>query len=179
MKHSIAHDIGIIALSIMVAALLASTGALQTLLTSTKEVEFLGSFIAGIFFTSIFTTAPAMVVLGQIAQANSPLLVALFGGLGALLGDLIIFRFIKDRLSEDILALLHERRRIRAILHRRAFRYLTMFLGAAIIASPLPDELGLALLGFSKIRMSLFVPFSFFANAAGIYIIGLVARALL
>ncbi|MBI3114573.1 MAG: hypothetical protein HYZ07_01295, partial [Candidatus Harrisonbacteria bacterium] len=167
MKHGVAHDIGIIVLSVIAAVLLAKTGALQSILTATREIEFVGSFIAGIFFTSIFTTAPAMVVLGQIAQANSPLPVALFGGLGALLGDLIIFRFVKDRLSEDMLSLLRERRRIRAILHRRFFRYLTMFLGTIIIASPLPDELGLALLGFSKVRMSLFVPFSFFANAAG------------
>lgn len=178
MKHGLAHDVGIVVLSIFVAVLLAQTGALQTILTATRELELIGSFIAGIFFTSIFTTAPAVVVLGQIAQANSPLLVAVFGGLGALLGDFIIFRFVKDRLSEDILTLIGERRRIRAIFRRRFFRYLTMFLGALIIASPLPDELGLALLGFSKIRMSLFIPFSFLANAAGIYVIGLIARAI-
>lgn len=185
-RHSFIHDIGIVVLSIFIAVLLAKTGALQSILTATRELELIGSFIAGIFFTSIFTTAPAVVVLGQIAQANSPLLVAVFGGLGALLGDFIIFRFVKDRLSEDILTLIGDdstgssqrRRRIRAIFHRRLFRYLTMFLGALIIASPLPDELGLALLGFSKIRMSLFIPFSFLANGAGIYIIGLIARAI-
>lgn len=177
-RHSFAHDISIVVLSIFIAVLLAKTGALQSILTATRELEFIGSFIAGIFFTSIFTTAPAVVVLGQIAQANSPMLIAIFGGLGALLGDFIIFRFVKDRLSEDILTLIGERRRVRAIFRRRFFRYLTMFLGALIIASPLPDELGLALLGFSKIRMSLFVPFSLIANGAGIYIIGLIARAI-
>lgn len=179
MRHNIAHDIGIIVLSIFIAVLLAKTGVLQSILTATRELELIGSFIAGIFFTSIFTTAPAVVVLGQIAQANSPLLVAISGGLGALLGDFIIFRFVKDRLSEDLLLFIGERRRVRAIFHRRFFRYLTMFLGALIIASPLPDELGLALLGFSKIRTSLFIPFSFLANGAGIYIIGLVARAIM
>lgn len=177
-RHGFIHDIGIVVLSIFIAVLLAKTGALQSILTATREARLVGSFIAGIFFTSIFTTAPAAVVLGQIAQANSPLLVAVFGGLGALIGDLVIFRFIKDRLSEDIIALLGDRRRIRAILHRRLFRYLSMLLGAIIIASPLPDELGLALLGFSKVRMSLFIPFSLIANGAGIYIIGLVARML-
>lgn len=177
-QHSFAHDIGIVVLSVLLAVLLAKTGALQSILTATRGLELAGSFIAGVFFTSIFTTAPAAIVLGQIAQVNSPLLVAFFGGLGALLGDLIIFRFVKDRLMEDVLTLLRERRRVRAILHRRLFRYITAVLGALIVASPLPDELGLALLGFSKIRTSFFVPFSFIANAAGIYIIGLIARAI-
>lgn len=178
MRHTIAHDIGIITLSMIIAVILGKTGALQSILTATREMELVSSFIAGIFFTSIFTTAPAVVVLGQIAQANSPFVVAIFGGLGALLGDLVIFRFVKDRLSEDIIGLLGEHRKIRAIFRNRFFRYLTIFLGAIIIASPLPDELGLTLLGFSKIRSSLFVPFSFLANSIGIYIIGLVARAI-
>ncbi len=39
-------------------------------LTSTKELEMLGSFIAGISFTLFFTAAPAVVTLGEIALSQ-------------------------------------------------------------------------------------------------------------
>src|SRR3990167_10972742 len=103
-KKNIIKDITIISLSIIVAVLLVRTQTLARVFTSTKEMEIIGSFIAGMFFTSIFTTAPAIVTLGEIAQANSVILTAFFGGLGAVVGDLIIFRFVRDRFSEHLMA---------------------------------------------------------------------------
>src|SRR3989338_10006938 len=101
-KNNIMRDLGVVALSIVFAIILAKTGALAGILTSTQEWKLLGSLVAGIFFVSIFTAAPAGVVLFEIAAVNSIWEVALFGGIGALIGDLIIFRFIKDGLAEDI-----------------------------------------------------------------------------
>ena len=122
------------------------------------------------FFVSVFTIAPASVALVEIAQANSLLLVAFFGGLGALVGDLIIFRFIKDRLSEDFVFLIKKARQERFlhIFRLRFFKFFTPFVGALIVASPLPDEVGLAMMGFSKIHLSFFIPVSFILNFLGI-----------
>ena len=50
--------------------------------------------------------------------------------------------------------------------------------GGLILASPLPDELGVAVLGFSKMRLKYFALLSFVFNFLGIAVIGLVARAL-
>lgn len=175
------HDLLIIALSIGVAALLLKTNALVTILTSTKEMEFLGSFIAGLFFTSVFTTAPAVVALGEIAHANSILPVVVFGALGATIGDLIIFRFIRNEFSEHLLELAQHKssfRRFRALLKMRIFRWLSFFVGGLIIASPFPDELGIGLLGFSKMKARWFIPLSFVFNGIGILAIGLIAQSL-
>jgi hypothetical protein len=101
--NALMRDIAIIALSILVAVILARTDALVNILTSSKELELLGSFIAGMFFTSLFTTAPAMVTLGEIAQTNSLFLTALFGAIGAATVDLIIFIFVKDRFSKHVM----------------------------------------------------------------------------
>jgi uncharacterized membrane protein YdjX (TVP38/TMEM64 family) len=177
----IAQDIGIVALSVFVAIILIESQVLAQILDSTKNLAFVGSFVAGLFFTSIFTTAPAMVTLGQIAQTHSILLNALIGAAGAVLGDLVIFRFVKDRLSEHIVDLLrieNGKRRLRAILHRRSFRWITFLLGGLIIASPLPDELGVSLLGFSKMKASGFIILSFLGNFLGILLVGLAAHAL-
>ncbi len=164
-----------------IAIILIESNVLSEILDSTKDLVFVGSFIAGLFFTSIFTTAPAMVTLGEIAQGHSIILNAVIGALGAVLGDLIIFRFVKDRFSEhltDLLATQGGGRRLRALLKRRSFRWITFLLGGLIIASPLPDELGVSLLGFSKMRASGFVILSFLGNFLGILLIGLAARAL-
>lgn len=175
------QDVLIIAASIGVAVLLIRTDVLVTILTSAKELEFLGSFVAGLFFTSVFTTAPAVVTLGEIARANSIVPVVLFGALGAVIGDLLIFRFVRDRFSEHLLELAGHKsigRRTRALLKMRFFRWLSLFVGGLIIASPFPDELGIGLFGLSKMKTSWFIPLSFVFNGIGILVIGLIARAL-
>lgn len=175
------HDLLIIAFSVGVSVFLLKTDILVTILTSTKEIEFLGSFIAGLFFTSVFTTAPAIVALGSIAHANSLLPIVIFGALGATIGDLIIFRFIRDEFSEHLLELAQHKsslRRMHALLKMRIFRWMSFFVGGLIIASPFPDELGIGLWGFSKMKTRWFIPLSFVFNGIGILAIGLIARAL-
>ena len=175
------QDIAIIVLSIVIAVILVETNVLIKILTSTQELELLGSFIAGMFFTSIFTTAPAIVTLGEIARANSILPTAFFGAMGAMVGDLIIFRFVRDRFSEHLMEIIKHQgagKRIKLLLKLKIFRWLTFLAGGLIIASPFPDELGVSLLGFSKMRTSWFIPLSFTFNFIGILLIGLVVKAL-
>jgi hypothetical protein len=175
------QDLGIVALSVAVAVLLIKTNALGNILASTQGIKFLGSFVAGLFFTSIFTTAPAIVALGEISQGYSLLLTALAGAMGAVAGDLLIFRFVRDRFSGHLLELLRVRgggRRVRHLFKSKSFRWLTFLIGGLIIASPLPDELGISLLGFSKMKTSVFVTLSFVFNFIGILLVGLAARAL-
>lgn len=179
-RNHIAKDIIIIAVSVACAVAFVETGALGWFLSVTRGLGLFGSFLAGIFFTSAFTAAPATVVLGGMAQEFPVWGVAVFGGLGALLGDSIIFRFVEHRLADDFEYLLRktDRERFTSIFHRRLFRWPFQFAGALIVASPLPDELGLAMMGISKMRTSLFAPLSFFLNSSGILVVGLIARAL-
>lgn len=177
--HLIA-DIAVIAASAVLAVMFVTTGFVDRIFASTLGLEFIGSFVAGILFTSIFTAAPATVILGTIARETPVWLVALYGGLGALLGDFIIFHFVERRLKEDFAYLLQktDTERFVSIFHRRLFRWLFQFVGALVVASPLPDEVGLAMMGLSKMRPSLFIPLSFFLNSVGILVIGVIARAL-
>jgi len=169
-------DAVLIVISVVIAFMLAKSGALSFLFTHVKTLPIIGSFISGIFFISVFTAAPAAVVLVEISKIESPFAVAFFGGLGALIGDAIVFRFIKDTLTEDIRWLLGKNRgRIAPIFNRKLFRWFMPFFGALIIASPLPDELGLAIMGFSRLKMIVFIPLAFTLNFLGILIIALLA----
>ena len=174
------RDLAIIALSVIVAVILVKTGILKSLLTSTKEIKLIGSFVSGLFFTSVFTTAPATVALGEIARHNSLFWTVILGGFGAMLGDLVIFRFVKDSLAKDFSTLIKHSasKRLIAVFKLKFFRWFIAFLGALIIVSPLPDELGLTMMGLSKVKTAVFIPLSFILNSLGILIIGLVARAL-
>ena len=180
-KNNLMKDIAVIALSILIAIILVKTGVLTNILASSRELKLLGSLIAGMFFTSVFTTAPAIVTLGEIARANSIVLTAIFGAMGAVVGDIIIFRFIRDRLSEHLLELVKHQgagKRFKVLLKLKYFRWLTFLMGGLIIASPFPDELGIGLLGFSKMRIWWFILLSFTFNSIGILLIGLVAKTL-
>ena len=180
-ENRLIQDAAVIAASVAVAIILARTDIVINVLTSSQKLELAGSFIAGLFFTSIFTVAPAAVTLGEIAQASSVILTALFGALGAAVGDLIIFKFVRDRFSKHLMELIkteNHGKRLVTLFKLRSFRWLTFLAGGFIIASPLPDELGIALLGFSKLKTSLFIPLSFAFNFVGIYLIGIAASLL-
>ena len=169
----------VIALTVVVAVLLVQTGIVEMILRELDGGIWAANFLGGFFFTSIFTTAIAVVVLGEIAQEQSVLLTAVIGGVGAMIGDFVIFRFMRDHFAADLDGFLKARRlrRWKLLIHGRYFRWFFLLIGAVIIASPLPDELGLTLMGLSRMRISTFLLISFVMNSLGIFVIGLVARS--
>ena len=177
--NHLAQDFAIVILSIFVALFIVESGIMRNIL-SASSAHWLESFIAGIFFTSVFTTAPAIVVLAEIAANDAILVTAFWGALGALAGDFLIFHFVRDRLAEDLMDFIKKGHpRLKAIARSRAYKRFLPFLGALIIASPFPDELGLIMLGASHIEPKKFVVISFVFNFLGILAIALVSRALI
>lgn len=172
-------EVALFLFGIFIAVYLIKTGAIHRLMATVQGMEIVGSFVGGLFFTSMLTAAPATIVLGEIAQDNSILVTAFFGGLGAIIGDYIIFRLIKDSLSKPIIYIFKKTglKGLFSAWRIRRFGWLISFIGAVIIASPLPDEIGLAMLGLSKIKTAKFIPLSFSLNFLGILIIGLVAKS--
>lgn len=171
------RDLVIIALGIVITLLLVHMGALEKLLTAAQAQAYIGSFMAGIFCTSVFTLAPAAIALAIIAHATPPFMVALWGGLGAMLGDLFLFLFIRDVFVEDIESLSIVRRLKHRFMrpHFGFLRWVIPMIGAIIIASPLPDEIGLALLGFSKTKTLYLLPLAFVMNFLGILALATIA----
>ncbi len=178
-KKRVTRDLLLILLSIVTAVLLVQTEGAERFITLFDGIRHLDTVIAGMFFTSIFTTAPAIALLGELAQQQSIYTVAFFGAIGAVAGDYLLFRFVRDRFSEDVKFLLRRSTwvRIPAVFETKLFHRILPFLGALIIASPLPDELGLALLGLSNVSDRAFFPISFAFNFLGILLIGWVATS--
>ncbi len=169
-----------VGLSIILAVVMVEIGAIDKLLHASKEFEYLAALLAGVFFVSIFTTAPAVAVIVELAQQMPILILVIFGGIGALIGDLIIFHFLKDELVDDLNYLSDHIKNngFFAIFKSRYFRWLAVVLGGLVIASPLPDELGIAIIGISRLKTMAFVPLSLFFNSLGILIVALVGKSL-
>lgn len=171
--YALVTDVVIIALGIVVAIFLSKIGFIDAIVNSVKGYYIIASFLTGIFFTSVFTLAPASIALVHLAEDTPIHNVVVWGGLGAMCGDLILFFFIRDRFAEDLMKTIRKStvKHIMKSLHFGFLRWLSPILGALIIASPLPDEFGIALLGMSKTKTIFLIPISFLMNMLGIFLL--------
>ncbi len=137
----------------------------------------IGVFIAGLFFTFGFTT-PFAIGFFLTLNPESIWLAGILGGFGALLGDLIIFKFARFSFMDEFKRLEHTKL-IRSVsdLIDKTFGhkikvYLLYTFAGIIIASPLPDEAGVIMLaGLTKIKTSVLALISFTFNTIGILIV--------
>ncbi|MBI2656519.1 hypothetical protein HYX03_02165 [Candidatus Woesearchaeota archaeon] len=138
------------------------------------SIGYVGTFLAGALFAYGFTAAPATAILLILAKEQNILLAGIIGGFGALTGDLIIFMFVRYSLDTELKKLSKEK--IVLYLNHKTpnifKKYLVPVLAGFIIASPLPDEIGVSLLVASKtISMKIFSVISYILNTAGIFVI--------
>ncbi len=138
------------------------------------SLGYIGTFLAGIMFAYGFTAAPATVILVILAKEQNILLAGFIGGFGALIGDLIIFNFIRHSFADEIKKLSREKV-VKYINHKTPSllrKYLLPVIAGFIIASPLPDEIGVSLMAASRnISMKMFSIVSYMLNTAGIFVI--------
>ncbi len=172
-KHLI-QDLLVIVASIIVAIFFVRTGLVNNFVLSLSDRSWLGAVLGGIFFTSVFTVAPSVVLLKELALILPLSTLAVFGGLGAVLGDYIIFLFARGRIAKDFAYLSSSSKKYKffLIFKTKLFNFLFPLVGALIVASPLPDEVGVAMMGLSKIKLRYFFIISFVLNSLGILLIG-------
>lgn len=153
---------------------------MDRVLVAIGEFGYIGAFVAGIFFVSTFTVAPAGVALFHLAEFLNPLGIALCAGAGAVLGDYLIFRFFKDRVFDEIRPIFAHLgdHAIMRIWSTPYFAWILPVVGALIIASPFPDEIGIGLMGISRMKNWQFLALTFVLNSAGIFFIVTLARSL-
>jgi hypothetical protein len=168
----------LLVLSIALFIYFAESDFVQNIIAQVGNFGYIGAFVAGIFFVSTFTVVPAMAVLFHLAEQLHPIEVAVLAGLGAMLGDYIIFRFMKDRVFDELLPLARKfhTSKVKAMFTSPYFAWLLPLVGATVIASPLPDEVGVSMLGLSKIKKWQFFLLAFVLNAVGILIVILLAQ---
>ena len=138
------------------------------------SLGYSGTFVAGMLFTYGFTAAPATAIFLILAQHQNIYLASLIGGIGALIGDLLIFSFIRHSFADEFRKLSREKiiMQFNGRMPDRIKKYFLPVVAGFVIASPLPDEIGIMLLAASKaISTKIFGVISYVLNTAGIFVI--------
>lgn len=167
-------NLTLVFISILVAIILSKLEIFQSFLLGLGSFGYLSAFFAGMLFVSTFTVAEGAVILFILAHNLTAWEIGLIAGLGAVVGDMTIFRFIKNNLTSELVLIynhLDHKHHFAKLLHSKYFHWSLPVVGALIIASPLPDELGVTLLGISKMTTHKFIITSFFLNSIGIFLI--------
>ncbi|MBI5358229.1 hypothetical protein HZB69_01195 [Candidatus Amesbacteria bacterium] len=140
----------------------------------------LGAFVGGVMFASVFTVASGTIILLSLANTFPIWQVAIIAGLGAIITNFFIFRFVRDNLYNEIKDVYEffGHRHLTTLLHTKYFHWFIPLLGALIIASPLPDEFGVSLLGISQMSQGKFLALAFVLNTIGISLILVVQKLL-
>lgn len=169
---------GLVAVSIAVAYWLSQFQPFHDFLFGLGEWGIIGLFIIGFFFAFTFTISTAVVALLLFGQVMPAWEIGLVAAFGATLGDIFIYSFIRQHIVAHATKFLARFRKapLSEVAKTRYFKWTLPVLGALIIASPFPDELGMTLLGMAKVKTWQFVILSFVLNAVGITLVALAAN---
>jgi len=142
----------------------------------TAEINKFGywSFLVlGSLYTFSFTTGIATGAFLSYIPDGNIFLYSLIGGAGAVVSDLIIYKIIKSELDGEIKKLQRSRLvKYLSLIPGITNKYVLAFIGIVTIATPLPDELSVALLAENKLmKKRYFIPIALLMNTIGIYVL--------
>lgn len=173
------YNTSLLLFSFYILYLVGDSAAVHHFIAYIGTFGYLGAFIAGIFFVSTFTVLPSGVLLYHLAQDLNPFIVAVAAGGGAVIGDYLIFRFLRDNVFEELKPIFSRLggNYVTRVLSTPYFTWLAPVIGAIIIASPFPDELGISLMGISQMKNWQFLVVTYILNTLGIFVIVTLARS--
>ena len=171
------RKLALLIISIIAAYFIFGNPKVSLLMTHIGSWGYVGVFIAGIFFALGFT-APLSAGFFITLNPGSIWLAGILGGIGAMVGDLLIFKFIKFSFMDEFQRL-RKTRIITSIsdlidrtLGEKIKVYLMYSFAGILIASPLPDEAGVIMLaGLTKIKTNILAIISFILNTIGILVL--------
>lgn len=131
-----------------------------------------GLFIAGMMYSYSFTIGIAALLLPAFLDQFTPVMIALVGGFGGAFADFLLFRLFKDNLKKEL-------KRLGGTVFFKSIgrfplmraRWFRDVLGALVIISPLPDEVGIAIMASAHLSENTFRLISFTCNVIGIYLL--------
>lgn len=167
----------LLTICIIAAYYLFSLSSVKDYISGLGQLGYFTNLIAGILFSFGFTTPFSMGFLITIAPKNI-LIASIISGVGSLIGDMIIFKTIKISFIDEFRELEKKKalKKIREIVeHNRHIlirHYLVYIFAGIILASPIPDEVGVSMLaGLTTVKPKIFALISFILHTIGFYII--------
>lgn len=176
------RNILLLVASIAIAALIAHTPTFHSWVLSLGNFSYIGALIAGAFFTSTLTVTLSGFVLVELAHTLPAWQLGLIAAVGATFSDFTIFHIIKSHVSKEITSFysikIKRNNHLYRLLHTQYFSWFLVVIGAIIIASPLPDELGVSFLGLTNVKPYQVIVLSFISNFILVFSLALLAQAI-
>ncbi|MCX6821003.1 MAG: hypothetical protein NT016_03570 [Candidatus Aenigmarchaeota archaeon] len=192
-----------LAAGIMAAYFILRTDRLDAVVSEVRSMEYFGIFLSGLMYAFSITTAPATALFYKLGSSFDPLAIAAVGALGTVLGDYLIFRFVRDNLMQELRALTGDMSRLGkacdgafrnsvfydifpfsnlllwkkfrlvmpGMVHSKAWRTAVLVAAGAVILLPVPDEIGIAMMGAARLRTRNLLVASYVLNFVGIFMI--------
>ena len=167
----------ILIISIAVAYYVFSRPGVMDWVGGLNSLSYVGILIAGIMLAFGFS-APFSVGFFIAAQPSSLLLATLIGGFGAMIGDLLIFKTIKWSFMDEFKRLEKTKtikfieQKIKNNKNILIKHYLLYAFAGIMIATPLPDEIGVSMLaGLTTIKPAVLSVISFVLHSLAIFLI--------
>ena len=169
-KH---HNYLMLALGIGLAIFLSRNQAFTHFILGLGKYGFISAVLAGAMFVCTFTVATGALIIFTLAKIMSPVELIIFGMLGAVVFDMCVFKTIKNTVDKEIIEVFNNPKfnHFKKILHTKYFAWMMPLIGLLVFLSPLPDELGISLLGLSKLRAYQFLFISIFNHALGMFLV--------
>jgi len=146
------------------------TGSLEKFLLTLGNYGYVGTFVAGFFYTYGVTSPFSVATFFILADTLNIWLLAFIGALGSVISEYIIYDFVRIEAEKAIK--IHKLKNLKLPKIKYDFlKKISPIIAGFIIASPLPDEFAAVLLGAEKFDDKKFVILAFIFNFIGILFI--------
>lgn len=167
MTHPARNAIIFFFLGIFAALLFVQIPESKALFEGLENDGYLGVLLTGVLYAFSITAASASVIFVNMTESLNPLIAALVGGTGSMAYDALVF-LLSRKAGQNRIQLFFQ--------HHSPFQkhlpvWVTLVVGGAILASPLPDELAAGFLGVTHFSTGRFLLFSYLMNALGIFLL--------
>lgn len=141
------------------------------------SLGYVGTFVCGFFYAYSFTAPPATAILLVLSSSQNLYLAAVIGGIGALISDVLIFRFIRFSFEDEVESLKKEKivKKITNLLKKifgKIYEHFITLVAAILIATPLPTEIGVTILASQKnLSEKRFMVIAYFIHTIGIFLV--------
>ncbi len=147
---------------------------------------YISMFLGGLLFSFGFTTPFAIAIFIEMADTVNPLWGALIAGFAAMISDMAIFEFVRFSFMDEFHRLNKTStiRWFRKLFHQESIpehirQYISLSVAGILIASPLPDELGVTLMSSaSELKPRTFASVCLLCDCVGVLIVLLATQAL-
>lgn len=160
--------------SLAITLLLSQNEQFVSYLMHLGKFGFVGALIAGFLCASSFTIAIGALILFEFSKTLNLIELCIIAGIGCMMGDLIILKLFRNGLENEVYSIyeaVDHKHQIVKLFHTKYFSWTLPVIGALIIMSPFPDEIGVSILGLTKMSSKQFILLSFVLDTVGILIL--------